>query len=389
MECCGGSTYDSKDQVCCDADVYNKMSNHTVCCGSKAIDALTQNCCGHKTMDVRTQGCCAGVTFDKKTHGCCSYNGVYDKRTQICCDGTIKDVDNPKNTKCCWGTPFVTKGPNEQCCGAAGTFDPETHLCCNTKIVKRESLNQECCNETPYDITKEICCGLKPTPLTDGMNSAGCCGSKAIDNTKEICCHNPHDWNNSTAIARTKSFSECCGGAEYNYMTHLCCDNHILKKTSALQSCCGKETFNYHKEICCNEFKFLPNGTQNIINKLYKKTGESMGCCGLKPYDYETEECTGESVNGQWKQKVTPRSQLSYGSRRFHYKPYCGFKTYDEDKEICCDGQIFTKRGSGPHSCCTSFRILDGINKYIPSSPVPLHNHRHPIKIDPVSYVIN
>lgn len=194
------------------------------------------------------------TAYNTRTHACCNRKTIYERLTEVCCDGSVHPAPYKHFTGCCG--------------------------------KKAYSLTERCCNGKIYDSTFEKCAsGNEVVPL-DTPKSANCpiSGGTGTPTTKyvpfrEVCCDGRVFKKSTTCCNGTVGFhpgpAKCCGGVVYDGMDR-CCDGKPYLST--VQGCCGGKMYRHGKEICC----------KNQVNEI---SSVAQFCCGNGTYDVNFDAC--------------------------------------------------------------------------------------------------
>uniref|UniRef100_F6WNF1 Galaxin-like repeats domain-containing protein n=1 Tax=Ciona intestinalis TaxID=7719 RepID=F6WNF1_CIOIN len=255
-ECCNGSPYDPRFNVCCNSDVLNDSPSST-----------SSSCCGTRAYDTSTSICCDGQIFDKAlgkimSSSCCNGSPYFPSSRHICCgNGPFGPFATPR---CCGGEGFDIQG---------GT------VCCGGRVYEFNNRSPSCCVDVGYDVTKHTCCGSSILPNPHGTTEASCCGSYPYDRKTELCCQG----TNVTIPAN----SACCGAVIFNTTAEFCCEGRLTPKTYTQSDCCAGRIYNREENICC----------RNELQPVGVKVGFSRAeCCGGRCYFRGPQSCCNERI---------------------------------------------------------------------------------------------
>lgn len=325
-QCCGEELYNNKTQLCCQIDhemrisyrVYEKKK-YPICpiyyCNKEPYEKTQKNCCNDKLIPV------------KANHDCCG-NSLYNKKTQVCCDGR-KHQKHGESEKCC-GKMYLREDedccgvaiikPPEKCCGEK-TYNSSQHKCtADSKIVTLETL---LCDNREYNTDTQLCCGsFAMTKRNQGDNE--CCKPRGHKpgttfNNKTMVC----DGGKLRSTVRcgkqhTPDKYTCCNNYAYNQPAEnsVCCDGRAewYKRDSNEEGCrpplCNGEWYDDRDQDCCNNTLINRQRLRCINQKAYHyydkndnlfsnlricgryAISRTYKCCaGVMPYKYSTYTC--------------------------------------------------------------------------------------------------
>jgi len=203
--CCIDECFDRNLYLCCNGTILAKEGREPQCCGSVEIDYTTQVCCGNGVPHNRTPGqvtwCCGSdYTFDPVTQQCCNNTNVVDRGdacppvdaqrrksyvnsekypgSQVRAAMLRVEIDGENDCE-----PSCGKG--SKCC-ATECIDKKTQLCCNGTIFDKIVQSDECCHGQMYDNAKQVCCdGV----THDRQGVTWCCGTESFSPVTDVCCN--------------------------------------------------------------------------------------------------------------------------------------------------------------------------------------------------------
>ncbi|XP_048767240.1 uncharacterized protein LOC125674188 isoform X2 [Ostrea edulis] len=172
FRCCGMALIDDRKQRCCSDNVQPKSG---YCCGTGVYNRNNQICCRRNIISSNgTLGCCGGGSYDKRHQTCCHGKAI-QKETEICCQGTVHNINNVEKP---------------QCCGRS-VYSRTSQLFCRNDVItdKTKTHHFNTCGKQPYDGEKDLCCNMQ---IHKGAKGSGrkCCGSGTKNyNPKTEECH--------------------------------------------------------------------------------------------------------------------------------------------------------------------------------------------------------
>nr|XP_002129988.1 uncharacterized protein LOC100185953 [Ciona intestinalis] len=353
-QCCGAVPYSETKSICCDLSLWSRETEGTECCGRSAyfpdqglaccqgrvflVDAFGgDTCCGLQVdsmqyyyRDSNEFVCCNDVLNDSpsSTSSSCCGTRAYDTSTSICCDGQI--FDKALGSSCCNGSPYFPSS-RHICCGN-GPFGPfATPRCCGGEgfdiqggtvccggRVYGKYRSPSCCVDVGYDVTKHTCCGSSILPNPHGTTEASCCGSYPYDRKTELCCQGT---NVTIPASIPKYKAQCCeSNGVYNPDTQLCCLGNVFTKINRYTSkCCGSAMYSSRSQICCDP----QDGTEPILYPL-TRFGLNSACCGAVIFNTTAEFCC--------EGRLTPKT--------YTQSDCCAGRIYNREENICCRNEL-------------------------------------------------
>ncbi|CAC5357282.1 unnamed protein product [Mytilus coruscus] len=265
--CCENQIRDKKIGVCCE-NVYYEQGRKGECCG-QLLNKKNQYLCCKDKKSISTK--LHHKTSNQKCCGINSYNRKTEKKENGCCE----DVPYSTTTSDCSHGHVVPKG--HAWCSVANThYNQKNMLCCNTKLVRRQISNGQCCGDKEIDGYREECCNK----ISYDALHEQCCGNKIMDKQYKCCDGLRLD----TSKYITGYENKCClvnGSIElYDISKQTCTRKGVVSKLRASKpDMCGWNTFNRFVDLCCQG---------NLIEKgiVYE-----MQCCGVQPYFTTNQTC--------------------------------------------------------------------------------------------------
>ncbi|XP_071159573.1 galaxin-like isoform X2 [Mytilus edulis] len=296
-ECCQNELRDKKIGVCCE-NVYYEHGRKEECCGQLLNKRNQYFCCKDKSS--------ISAKLHQKTSNqtCCGINS-YKKKTNNKENGCCEDVPYSTITSDCSNGHVVPKG--HAWCSVANThYNQKNMLCCNTKLVRRQISNgqccgdkeidgfrEECCNKISYGALHEQCCGNKIMG-----KKYKCCGGLRLDTSKYVCC-------GEEKITKITGYeNKCClvnGYIElYDVSKQTCTQKGVVTSFRSYRTSkpdmCGWNTYNKFVDLCC----------QGIL--VEKGIVHEMQCCGVQPYFTRNQTCLDDIMRNNSKSFNNPPS---------------------------------------------------------------------------------
>ncbi|XP_066291177.1 uncharacterized protein [Branchiostoma lanceolatum] len=360
----------SATQICCGNRFYPGNVAINVCktCGAHFfVDTLLETpkrCCGEAPMNPETQVCCRGkvvegkscdgsppdlgaqssdpavdtallpsLTGDSSQQQVCNVRGVglqnYDPKRETCCgeklfDGAEDDIYcrrcrdvsfvEPKSgtaRRCCGNTPF---NPESSACCGEEVFNPLTQVCCDNRVYPGKT-----CPRFAAAVGRLDTAGFQNQPLANRLGGTkaqvGMCKvnniNVAFDENRQLCCEN------QLFDGATRRTHNCrtCGGIPFV---------EIINADPA-QRCCGAAPFNPNTHTCCDEDRVVPG------QDCYQAVDQP---------DVGVLQPPGGSVGGT-KAEV---GMCKVGNINV---------AFDENRQLCCENQLFDNANRRTHQCRT------------------------------------
>ncbi|GAB6022761.1 hypothetical protein CHUAL_006855 [Chamberlinius hualienensis] len=285
---------------------------------------------GTTVYNRATELCCEGTPYlaDNQVSYCCGNQLISDTSSYICCNGNIKSKPNPTKTICC-GSEAIDNSVNACINGqstpipasdiAAGRtnvcikssieyefYNKQDEICCEGTLFDNVPQKTLCCGGQTFDITVSKCCNNKIIEVEGDALRTQCCGDSYYNLKTQNCCDGVPLYKNTSV-----TYSFCCGNQIYDFDSYACCDNQLIPiQDRSTEGCCGVQIYNPQTQYCCNN---LPVDIPNDLSSYYCCVGrvfyESFNtrCCNGEAYQvnntqnvcFVNEECTVYSTSDQ------------------------------------------------------------------------------------------
>ncbi|XP_072551686.1 uncharacterized protein [Salminus brasiliensis] len=349
---CGDLLYDVNKYTCCNGNITE--GSHMACCGTTAYNTMTSSCCNNTI----TVGLSQAVSY------CCG-SKTYNPLNQICCGGHIQNKITAQTL----------------CCGSE-LFEPKGKLCCGPKdlkmLINKTTDNDLCCGNKSFNKAKQCCCALtlevedlsstccktygttgvtvrpsyvKPTTSSTTKKNQDKGGQDRKTNNQDICGSNPLTEICCKGVLHQKlsGFSQCCGAEMYQLSEEgvLCCDGKLHRDQPPGSLCAEKVAYSPHNYTVCKQQGHLPAGQQ---------------CCGEKTFNPEKEICCNGHSHEKSEEDMTCCGSNAYSPKARKHK-CCSGHLHDltclKDKEVagCCGPLLLTNK-TKQHCCHSAEKTL-------------------------------
>ncbi|XP_071159569.1 uncharacterized protein [Mytilus edulis] len=299
--CCDGTPFDLLNQICCGGTILHKSKK---CCDGRELDTAKYVCCKGDTIEQQVKlqpnsdECCllkngSFQTYNRKYSECSLTLGVapkgyrcgpllYNKSTDLCCQGILFKNGTLQKRKCCGVKSYDT-----QCqeCQHDGIIDLET---CN-KHVKHY------CGKKEYNKDKDLCCRNK-LYVNGTTQRKGCCRIKSYLKKNEKCLHGEirvgrvcpnycqRSWiqNNQTLLTWKKNKTNMCKYKIYSI-------SYLTGKTWEINNRKKSKNVVFKKDCRC---LFKGKKEAILVSKRITKAGKIRGQFYLLPISKNNKQKT-------------------------------------------------------------------------------------------------
>lgn len=145
---------------------------------------------------------------------------------------------------------------------------------------------------------------------------------------------------------------ECCGITLYNSILQGCCAHNTVYDSST-EICCGGTTYSTTFQCCNNMYPFNALTEVCCIDTVQPLHGAgTTECCARTSYDTGCSTCVNDTVVQVFDENTELCCDGNIQPKLYTYSCCCGQQVFDAETKVCCDGMLSDRTDTDEELCC-------------------------------------